>query len=248
MNDVKYHNSGDTALVMEFGEEIKPEIIKRIREIVNLLENNKIEGLIEWIPTYRSILFLYNPSIISCIQLLKYLQNLETKRGGTVLPPPFVTEVPVAYGGDYGPDLEYVAQYNKLTANEVIDIHSGTDYLIYMLGFTPGFPYLGGMSEKIATPRLKTPREKIAGGSVGIAGKQTGIYPIDSPGGWRLIGRTPIRLFDWEREQPFLLKAGNYIRFVAISMDDYKKIESQVLNGEYYVKTYPLIKGGDQLG
>ncbi|MBQ2183710.1 MAG: 5-oxoprolinase subunit PxpB, partial [Lachnospiraceae bacterium] len=117
---------------------------------------------------------------------------------------------------EYGPDLDYVAEYHQMSKEEVIKLHTEAEYLIYMLGFTPGFSYMGGMDERIATPRLKTPRVLIPAGSVGIAGGQTGIYPIDSPGGWQLIGRTPVRMYDAERQTPILLDAGLHVRFVPI--------------------------------
>jgi len=119
---------------------------------------------------------------------------------------------------------------------KVVEIHSGTPYLIYMLGFMPGFPYLGGMSPRIATPRLETPRTKIPAGSVGIAEKQTGIYPVESPGGWRIIGRTPLKLFDSNREPPALLQAGNYLTFVSITQEEFTKIKEEVERGTYIVK------------
>lgn len=237
---VRYMPSGDCTLIMEFGNEINPRIIKRIRELAALLENSKINGVVEWVPTYRSILISYRPAIISGSRLIEILEGLEANRGEMELSPPLVTEIPTFYGGEYGPDLEYVAAHNSLTVEEVVSIHSGTDYLIYMLGFTPGFPYLGGMSDKIAVPRLKTPREKIPGGSVGIAGTQTGIYPIDSPGGWQLIGKTPLKLFDQEAEEPFLLQAGNYLRFVPVTEKEFIEIEDKVKSREYRVNTYPL--------
>ncbi|HHY76979.1 MAG TPA: 5-oxoprolinase subunit PxpB, partial [Clostridiales bacterium] len=156
--------------------------------------------------------------------------------------PAKVVEIPTIYGGEYGPDIEFVAQHNNLTVDEVIEIHSSRNYLIYMLGFTPGFPYLGGMSEKIETPRLKTPRTKIPAGSVGIAGKQTGIYPIDSPGGWQLIGRTPVKLYDPLADPPVLLNAGDYVRFVPIDEKEYKSILKQVEENKYKVKITSLDK------
>jgi KipI family sensor histidine kinase inhibitor len=156
------------------------------------------------------------------------------------LPPAEVIHIPTLYGGAYGVDLEDVANHNGLTPEQVINIHSGTDYLVYMLGFTPGFSYLGGMSEKIATPRLESPREEISAGSVGIAGKQTGIYPISSPGGWRLIGRTPVQLFNPDRNPAVLLKAGQYVRFEAIDEKEYKAICEQIEKGAYSVRKSAL--------
>lgn len=240
---IKYLFSGDCALIMEFGNEINPQINNRVRQTVDLLEKENIEGILDWIPTYRSILIKYNPALISHEQLIDQLRSLENAQDKMEFSRPFITEIPMVYGGLYGPDLEYVASYNNLSVEEVIQIHSQRNYLIYMMGFTPGFPYLGGMSERIATPRLKSPREKIIGGSVGIAGSQTGIYPIDSPGGWQLIGKTPLRLFAPEKGEPFLLKAGNYLRFVPISEEEYSQIQLQVAQDEYKVKRYPLEDG-----
>ncbi|MEG2984683.1 MAG: 5-oxoprolinase subunit PxpB, partial [Peptostreptococcaceae bacterium] len=135
-----------------------------------------------------------------------------------------IVEIPVLYGGEFGPDIETVARHNNLSVEEVMDIHSKGEYLVYMLGFTPGFTYLGGMDNKIETPRLEIPRVKIPAGSVGIAGKQTGVYPIDSPGGWQLIGRTPIKLYDINKERPILLSAGDYVKFVPINKAEYEKM------------------------
>ena len=154
------------------------------------------------------------------------------------IPPPTVIEIPVLYGGEMGPDIENVAEHNHKTVEEVIKIHTSEEYLIYMIGFIAGFPYLGGMSKEIATPRLKSPRVKIEGGSVGIAGEQTGIYPVASPGGWQLIGRTPLKLYDADREKPVLREAGQYIKFAAVTEEEYKKIEKEVEDGTYKYVVY----------
>ena len=138
-----------------------------------------------------------------------------------------LVEVPVCYGGDYGPDLAFVAQHAGLTEQQVIDIHCGRDYRIFMLGFLPGFPYLGGMDERIVCPRLQTPRTKIPAGAVGIGGKQTGIYPLASPGGWQLIGRTPLRLFDSAGGGKLPYAAGDRIRFVPISPEKFETIQKE---------------------
>ena len=142
-------------------------------------------------------------------------------------------EIPTLYNDECGPDLEYVAEYNKLSKEEVIKIHTGTDYLVYMLGFMPGFTYLGGMSEKIATPRLESPRLQIYPGSVGIAGKQTGMYPSMSPGGWRIIGRTPLKLYNPDSDIPVYISSGDYIRYVSVDEEKYNEILKQVEAGEY---------------
>ena len=137
------------------------------------------------------------------------------------MPEPRRVEIPVCYGGEYGPDLEYVAELNGRTVEEVIAIHSGADYLVYFLGFSPGFPYLGGMPESIAAPRMPAPRKRVPAGSVAIGGNQTGIYPMASPGGWRIIGRTPVRLFRADAEPAVLVEMGDHVKFVPVSKGDF---------------------------
>jgi KipI family sensor histidine kinase inhibitor len=147
-----------------------------------------------------------------------------------------VVEIPVVYGGEYGPDLDFIISHTGLSRDEVIRRHSAPEYLIYMIGFVPGFTYLGGMPKELATPRLATPRQLIPGGSVGIAGEQTGIYPLDSPGGWQLMGRTPLNVFDAGRREPFLLAAGQYLKFVPIGEDEYRRVAEAVAAGGYEPK------------
>ena len=166
--------------------------------------------------------------------------KLLAKLDSVEIPPSEVLEVPVLYGGEeMGPDLKFVAENAKMSEEEVIKLHSEPEYLIYMLGFTPGFTYLGGLNDAIETPRLKTPRVKIPAGSVGIAGKQTGVYPIDSPGGWQLIGRTPLKMYDADREKPILPEAGQYIKFVPIDRAEFDRIAAEVEKGTYEVRHYP---------
>lgn len=234
----KYLVAGDNALTIEYGNEICEEISSKVRSMMVALEKEKIKGIKEVMPTYRSLMIHYEPLILEYDDLIKKLKELESKLKNISLPKPEVIEIPTLYGGEWGEDIENVAKHNNMTVDEVIKIHSSNEYLIYMLGFTPGFPYLGGLDERIATPRLKAPRTKISGGSVGIAGSQTGIYPIDSPGGWQLIGKTPLKLYDPERKTPILLKSGNYIKFVPISKKKYASIEEQIKNGTYKYKTY----------
>lgn len=222
-----YKLAGDKALVMEFGNKIDPEINDKVRKMYLGITNKEIDGVEEVIPSYRSVLIIYNPLQISKNKLIDKLDFIKNNLENFQFEKPEIIEIPTVYGGEYGPDLEFVAEYNDLSKDEVIEIHNEKKYLVYMLGFTPGFVYVGGMSEKIATPRLDEPREKINKGSVGIAGSQTGIYPITSPGGWRLIGRTPLDLFDPYRDPPFLIKAGDYINFKKISKEKFKKIKKE---------------------
>lgn len=239
----RYLMAGDKALVMEFGNRISGEINNKIRSMVAAIESLNIRGLVELVPTYRSLMLHYNPLEIGYGDLMGKLADLEGQLASIELPLPEVIEIPTLYGGEMGPDIEKVASHNGLSVEEVIEIHTGGEYLIYMLGFTPGFPYLGGMDERIATPRLESPRTRIPGGSVGVAGSQTGIYPMDSPGGWQLIGRTPLPLYNPESEMPILLKAGNYLTFKSIGEAEYREIQDAVKNGLYDYKTYPKGEG-----
>lgn len=219
--------AGDKGLLVEFGAAIDPEINRKVRHIFLSLERMPISGVTEVIPTYRSLLISYDPFQIGVERLKQEILDREDKLDQWEIPPPETVEIPVAYGDDFGPDLEFVAEYNKLTPEEVVEIHTSGTYLIYMLGFTPGFPFLGGLSEKIFTPRRETPRMVVPAGSVGIAKNQTGIYPIDSPGGWQLIGKTPIRLYDPTGVPPILLKAGNYLKFKRISNKEFREIANK---------------------
>lgn len=238
MGEVKYLVSGDCAVCVEFGNEISPEINRKIRAFKIAVEKEGIEGIVETVPTYRSLLVVYKPEVIRFKELTEKFEVIMGAMDTIQIPPPTVIEIPVLYGGEMGPDIENVASHNGKTVEEVIKIHTSEEYLIYMLGFIAGFPYLGGMSKEIATPRLKSPRVKIEGGSVGIAGEQTGVYPVASPGGWQLIGRTPLKLYDSEREKPVLLEAGQYIKFRSVNEDEYKKIEKQVEDGTYSYVIY----------
>jgi len=180
----------------------------------------------------------YAPEVIRYEELSEKLMALLSAHHEAKISKSVVLEIPVLYGGEYGPDLGHVAQYNNLTPQQVIELHSGAEYLIYMLGFTPGFTYMGGMDDRIATPRLEQPRVVIPAGSVGIAGKQTGVYPVDSPGGWQLIGRTPVKMYDAHRERPILPDAGMYVRFIPIDEEEYQRIRKKVEAGQYECRSY----------
>jgi len=234
--EARYLMSGDKGLVVEFGNEISESVNEKVRGMYLAIQKNQMPGIYELIPTYRSLLIQYNPLVIEIDSLIEKLSEIEKDLGAIDLPKPRTVEIPTIYGGEFGEDLGFVAEHNGLSEDEVIKIHSSTDYRIYMLGFTPGFSYLGGMSEKIAAPRLKTPRTKIPGGSVGIAGKQTGIYPMESPGGWQLIGRTPVKLYDPASETPIILQAGDYIRFIPIDKDEYDYIHDLAEKKQYKIK------------
>ena len=219
---------GDNAIRIRFGNAISEETNIHIRKIASLLAKEKTKGIIEWTPTYTSISVFYNSLIVSYKELCITLKKLQNRAETEKLPPAREIIVPTCYGDKFGPDLENVATTNNLTVEEVVSIHSKPLYLVYMLGFSPGFPYLGGMDKRIATPRLATPRLKIEAGSVGIADVQTGIYSINSPGGWQIIGKTPLKLFDVTSDNPFLLQAGDTLRFKSITEEEYQRIEREI--------------------
>ncbi len=238
MSDVKFLLTGDTSVSVEFGNEICETINHKIRAFNIALAECLIPGIVETVPTYRSLMIHYDPGVIRYDDLVGQLKDLLKKTDHVQIPSSNVIEIPVLYGGEMGPDLEAVAEHCGLFENEVIQIHTSADYLIYMLGFTPGFPYLGGMDKRIAAPRLKRPRVSIPAGSVGIAGTQTGVYPVDSPGGWQLIGRTPLRLYAPNRAEPVLCRAGDYIRFRSITQAEFDAIAAQEAAGDYVCKRF----------
>ena len=223
-NSLVHMPSGDSAIIIKTGNEISEAQNKLVRKLLYGIEREKIHGIIDFIPAYNELMICYDPLEIPFRRLLDTLHAIENKLDDIQLPESEVIRVPVLYGGKAGPDLNEVAEKNRLTPEKVIEIHTSAGYLVYMLGFTPGFCYLGGMNERIATPRKAEPRLKIPAGSVGIAGKQTGIYPIDSPGGWQLIGKTPLRLFDTSRDPAFLFSPGDIIRFYAINEEEYSRM------------------------
>lgn len=236
---MRFLKAGDSSLIIELGNEISPIINYNLKKITDYLDSLKHPAIKDLLPTYRSVIVYYDPLLITFEELKDIVEkNCKIDDTNVDSMKKFIVEIPVLYGGEYGPDIENITTHNNLSIEEVIKIHTSGEYLVYMLGFTPGFPYLGGMDKRIATPRLKTPRTKIPGGSVGIAGEQTGVYPIESPGGWQLLGRTPLNFFDPNNEKPFLINAGEYIKFVQISEEEYHKIIEQVKNKTYVVKSY----------
>lgn len=234
MDKPKILTSGDSALTIEFGREISPEINQRVSAVAEMMKKHHIEGVTDTIPAFCSLMVCYDPRILSYAVISEKMRQLLKSEVSLTESEKVIVEIPVCYGGKYGPDMQAVASHAGLSEEEVIKIHSGRDYLIYMLGFLPGFTYLGGLDERIHTPRLKNPRITIPAGSVGIGGAQTGIYPLDSPGGWQLIGMTPVKTYDPDREVPILLSAGEYIRFVPIDESEFDRIRKLVEAGEYH--------------
>lgn len=213
----KYMPVGDRALLVEFGNTISLDVNQKVHILNRAIYQLELQSVEECVPTYRSLLVYYNPLKTSYEQLVFRLRDLEGRLGEfSVSTRKRVIEVPVIYGGKYGPDLDYVAKYHGLDKEDVIRIHSKRKYTVYMIGFIVGFPYLGEVADEIATSRLKTPRLRVPAGSVGIAEKQTGIYPCESPGGWQIIGRTPLKLFDARRDPPALIQPGDTVVFKQI--------------------------------
>jgi inhibitor of KinA len=234
---------GDRAMIVQFGERIEQETNQKVKALSAYLDSNPFPGMVEYVPAFTTVTVFYDPFEMmtqnlyglirqSCDpwnrnqlspyeRMISIMEQILAKLDIQVDGESRTVQIPVCYGGDYGPDLEYVAKHNGLAMDEVIHIHSSQEYIVYMIGFAPGFPYLGGMSESIATPRRETPRLSIPAGSVGIAGSQTGVYPIETPGGWQLIGRTPVRLFRPDDQQPSLLQAGDFIRFYPIKPQEF---------------------------
>jgi len=233
LKEPRFLKAGESCVVIEFADEINRAANDAVMNLRHSLENGGKLQIIECLPTYRSLAVYFDPLKVSCDNVIegikRELDHLSGQDGHTHKE----ISIPVCYGGEYGPDIKNVAEHAGITEEEVIRRHSARVCHCYMIGFVPGFAYLGGMDESIATPRLANPRTVIKGGSVGIAGKQTGIYPIDSPGGWQLIGRTPLRLFTPEAERPTLIDAGYGVRFVPVSGDEYKDIESLISAGTY---------------
>lgn len=232
-NEVDILQASETSALVEFGNRIDEGINKKIRIFCAYLDQNPFCGLIEYIPYFSSVSLIYDPLKIGSEEPFKVvkskLEDILSKLDFSCNYEENVVEIPVCYDGKFGPDIEYVAKVNNLTADEVVEIHSRGRYLVYMIGFAPGFPYLGGLSEKIYTPRRKSPRTAIPAGSVGIAGKQTGVYPIETPGGWQIIGRTPLKLFDLKSSRKTLLQCGDIAKFYPVSYKEYMKLKEKIL-------------------
>jgi inhibitor of KinA len=212
---------GDAALVVQFGDQIDRAVHGQVRALAEYLDDHPLPGIVEYTPAYTTLTLFYDPGRWSYLELRATVERMVAALRGHIESPPRTVVIPVCYGGEFGPDLELVAQHNGLSAADVVRIHSEADYLTYMIGFAPGFPYLGGMAARIAAPRRSAPRLRIPAGSVGIAGTQTGVYPIETPGGWQLIGRTPRALFRPRAHPPSLLRTGDLVRFRPISREQY---------------------------
>jgi len=207
---------GDRSLLVEIGEKISADVNRRVQELMLRLQQANLPGVRELAPSYRSLLVVFDPLTIAPEKLKAAITDVAARPGGSELPQAKLITVPVFYGGDYGPDLEWVAGHLGISTEEVIWLHTETVYRVYMIGFTPGYPYMGELPAALAVPRRSTPRTRVPKGSVGMAQRQTGIYPVESPGGWQIIGWTPIELFDPKRQMPSLLEMGDRVKFESV--------------------------------
>ena len=211
---------GDSSILITLGDEMDPRLNQRVHALASLIEAAPLAGIRETVPAYATLLVHYDPRTLTYSQLADWLRARLASVDSSLTRAPRRIDVPTRYGGASGADLEAVAASRALSPADVIRLHSGRDYLVYMMGFTPGFPYMGALDDSLVTPRLETPRTLVPAGTVAIAGAQTGIYPLDSPGGWNLIGWTPLKLFDPASENPFLFAPGDTVRFVPIEGAD----------------------------
>ena len=222
--DYSFLQCGEGALTVHLGDGIDPAINRRVTALQGAIGSAGLRGITDLIPAYADLTVCYDCTVISAKALQRQLRRLLDSLSVAGQDRRRVFQLPVCYGGDYGPDLDFVCH------------HSGPDYLIYMLGFLPGFAYLGGLDPRLHTPRLDSPRTCIPAGSVGIGGAQTGVYPLASPGGWQLLGRTPVSVFDRQRQEPILYRAGDLVHFVPISPAEYEDIARAVAAGTYTVQ------------
>lgn len=221
---VRFEPASDQSLLIYFGEQITLEANENVRRLLYLLEREPHPGIRNLHPAYCSLLVKFDPLQWQHEKLEKELRKYLGRLDKAKLPDPRHVEIPVCYGGEFGPDLKDVAATHGKTPERVIELHTSTTYLVYFLGFVPGFAYLGELRKELVTPRLPSPRKKVPAGSVGIAGNQTGVYPFETPGGWRLLGRTPLAMFRTDRDGLSLLAIGDRVKFVSISRERFAEL------------------------
>ncbi len=219
---VRWTPLGEAAIVVEFGDQIDRGILHSVWALAQYLDKFPLLGMVEYVTAFTTVTIFFDPIVVDVEEVGREVERVVPGLDVQSVPATRTVEIPVCYGDEFGPDLEFVARHNGLTVQEVIEYHACAEYLVYLIGFAPGFPYLGGMSPRIAAPRLDLPRLAVPAGSVGIAGEQTGIYPLATPGGWRLIGRTPLTLFRPVDRPPSLLSAGDTVRIRPISPAEFR--------------------------
>jgi inhibitor of KinA len=222
---VRFKLSSDQSLLVYFGHEITLQANENVRRLLRLLQLEPVAGIRNLHPAYCSLLVKFDALRLRHDELEAILKEYLDRMEEVSLPEPRQLEIPVCYGGEYGPDLSDVAAMHGITPAHAIELHTSTTYLVYFLGFVPGFAYLGQLPEALVTPRLATPRKRVPAGSVGIAGNQTGVYPFATPGGWRLLGRTPMAMFRTDRDGLSLLSIGDRVRFIAVSRERFAALE-----------------------
>lgn len=225
--------AGDRAVSVELGDEISREASARVLTLERLLLETPLPGLVETLPTFRSLLVTYDPLVLPWKTLRARLLDLAPRLAGAVPPPGRRVELPCAYGGEHGFDLDEVARRLDLPPEEVVRLHAGAEHLVHFIGFTPGLPYMAGHPERLTIPRLERPRVKTPPGSVAIGGTQSSIYPVESPGGFWVLGRTPVLLYDPGRADPILLRPGDRVRFRPVDPAEYQAIAAAVAAGTY---------------
>jgi len=221
----RFQRASDQSLLIYFGQQITLGAHERVKKLLRLFESEPLAGIRNLHPAYCSVLVKFDPLKWRHEQLEEILKQYLTRLEDVTLPEPRHVEIPVCYGGEHGPNLIEVSEIHGMTPAQVIELHSSTAYVVYFLGFVPGFAYLGELPEALVTPRLPTPRRRVPPGSVGIAGRQTAVYPIATPGGWRLLGRTPISMFRPDRDGLSLLSIGDRVRFTPISQEQFAALE-----------------------
>ena len=238
MSEMTFRFAGDQALLVEFENEISIPVNQKVRSLKVALERAKLDGLGELVPAYRSLLIHYDPLVISYQKLMEKVEQLGEHLGNVELPPAIVTEIPVCYEGEYAADIQEIAQIEKKSVEEIIRIHSQSDYFVYMLGFAPGHPYSARMENPFSFKRRETPRVKIPGGSIVVQLGLSDIIPFEQPCGWNIIGTTPVLAYDSRKENPFLLQSGQWMHHVPISPAEFRSIRAQVEAGTYVCRTY----------
>jgi len=211
---MNYSRYGEDGIRIIFGESIEAKVSESIRRYYFFLKASNLPGIIDIIPSFRSCLIHFDSRQTSSERLISYLKKSKEKVDKIEIPEPVTHEIPVQYGSEYGPDMEFVSSYSGLSQEEVIEIHTSKVYTVFAVGFMPGFPFMGTLDKRLYSPRLETPRVKVPKGSVGLAQLQTGIYPFESPGGWQIIGTTKVHLFNYRQEPYSLLKIGDRVKFL----------------------------------
>lgn len=235
---VRFLVAGDKAVSVEFGSEISLELNARVRMLQKELQDNPLPGVTETVPTYSSLIVHYRPEMIRYRELVKELEKRMERMAGVTVGTEYIKEVPVLYGGTLGPDLEYCAELEHVSAEELIRMHSEHDYYVYMLGFAPGHPYMARFEEPFHFKRRESPRVMIPGRSIVVQQNLSDLIPFEQPCGWNIIGSTPLDICNFAKEDPFLLQAGDWVKHIPITEKEYELIRRDVENGTYRVKTY----------